>query len=76
MKLSTIVDRCGSLSYSGRYNPEITNISSDSRNMKEGGLFIAIEGYKDNGLLYIEDAISRGVGNELSIRMGASGTRC
>ena len=60
MKLSTIVDRCDSLSYSGRYDPEITNISSDSRNMKEGGLFIAIEGYRDNGLLYIEDAISRG----------------
>lgn len=60
MKLKEIVERCNFLTYDGSRNPEIINISDDSRRVKEGFLFIAIEGYRDNGFRYIDDAIKRG----------------
>jgi UDP-N-acetylmuramoyl-L-alanyl-D-glutamate--2,6-diaminopimelate ligase len=60
MRLSEIADKCGFDCLTGVQDPEITMVSSDSRAIKEGGLFIAIEGYKDNGLLYIEDAVRKG----------------
>ena len=37
---------------------DITNIHSDSRKIKEGGLFIAIKGYLQNGIDYLDSAIS------------------
>ncbi len=60
MRLSEIARRCGCDCQSGSSDPEITMVSSDSRTIRAGGLFIAISGYKDNGLLYIEDAVRRG----------------
>ena len=39
---------------------DITNIHSDSRKIKEGGLFVAINGYNQNGIDYIESAIENG----------------
>ena len=41
-------------------NLDITNIHSDSRKIKEGGLFIAINGYSQNGIDYLDSAISNG----------------
>jgi UDP-N-acetylmuramoyl-L-alanyl-D-glutamate--2,6-diaminopimelate ligase len=60
MRLSKIMDRCGCNYQLRNVDPEITMISSDSRTINEGGLFIAIEGFKDNGIRYIEDAAKRG----------------
>ena len=39
---------------------DIKNISYDSRQIKEDGLFIAIDGFETDGHKYIEDAISNG----------------
>ena len=39
---------------------DITNIHSDSRKIKQGGLFIAINGYLQNGIDYLDSAIQNG----------------
>lgn len=39
---------------------DITNISSDSRNIKQNGLFFAINGYNKNGTEFINSAIDNG----------------
>lgn len=39
---------------------DITNIHSDSRKIKQGGLFIAIDGYLQNGIDYLDSAIQNG----------------
>ena len=41
-------------------NPEIKYIVNDSRKAVKGSLFIAITGYKEEGVKYIEDAVNRG----------------
>lgn len=59
MKLRDI-DANGYIEYDGRMNPEISMVSTDSRTIRKGGLFIAISGYRDDGLRYIDDAVARG----------------
>ena len=44
----------------GDLNLDITNIHSDSRKIKEGGLFVAINGFTKNGVEFIPDAIKNG----------------
>ena len=39
---------------------DITNIHSDSRKIKEGGLFVAINGFSKNGIEFIPNAIEHG----------------
>ena len=46
--------------YIGDLNIEITNITSDSRNIKENGLFVAINGFSKNGIEFIPNAIENG----------------
>lgn len=41
-------------------NLDITNIHSDSRKIKQNGLFIAIDGYSQNGIDYLDAAITNG----------------
>ncbi len=41
-------------------NVLFTNISCDSRNIKEGGLFVAIRGESDDGGNYIKEAVKNG----------------
>jgi len=60
MKLREIVDAANIVVYNGKLNPDISMVSTDSRTMHNGGMFIAIKGYRDNGLRYIEDAVARG----------------
>jgi len=60
MKLKEIVKKNKLCNYRGKQDPEITMICSDSRNVREGSLFVVIEGYRDSGLKYIEDAVKRG----------------
>ena len=38
----------------------ITNIHSDSRKIKEGGLFVAIDGYLQKGIEFLDNAILNG----------------
>ncbi len=44
----------------GNLELDITNVDSDSRNIKENGMFIAIQGYEVDGIDYIESAIENG----------------
>ena len=44
----------------GDLNLDITNIHSDSRKIKEGGLFVAINGFTKNGIEFIDSAIENG----------------
>ncbi|HBE77358.1 MAG TPA: UDP-N-acetylmuramoyl-L-alanyl-D-glutamate--2,6-diaminopimelate ligase [Firmicutes bacterium] len=41
-------------------NVEFSGISNDSRKVKPGDLFVAIPGYKTNGLLYLNEASQHG----------------
>ena len=41
-------------------NPKIDYITNDSRKASKNSLFIAITGYKDQGIKYISDAVKRG----------------
>ena len=38
----------------------VSSITSDSRKVVEGSLFLAVPGEKSHGALFIDDAISRG----------------
>ncbi|MCK4244042.1 MAG: UDP-N-acetylmuramoyl-L-alanyl-D-glutamate--2,6-diaminopimelate ligase [Candidatus Omnitrophica bacterium] len=41
-------------------NPDISGISYDSRRVKEGYLFVAIRGFKDDGHRYLSEALEHG----------------
>ncbi len=41
-------------------NPEISDITADSRVVTPGSLFVAIHGTKEDGRAYVADAVSRG----------------
>ena len=41
-------------------NPEIRSLDYDSRRVKEGSLFFAVEGERTDGHLYIDEALRRG----------------
>ncbi len=44
----------------GNLELDITNVDSDSRNIKENGMFITIQGYEVDGIDYIDSAIENG----------------
>ncbi len=60
MKLEKLLKGLDVLKIVGDLNLDITNIHSDSRKIKEGGLFVAINGYNQNGIDYIDSAIKNG----------------
>lgn len=60
MKLSNVLKNIELNDTANMQDIEITNISSDSRSIKENGLFFAINGYNKNGTDYIESAIKNG----------------
>ena len=60
MNLKEILVGLEGIKAKGNIDVEITNVDSDSRNIKENGLFIAIRGFELDGSDYIEDAIANG----------------
>ena len=60
MLLSKLISEVEIKDKVGDLNLDITNIHSDSRKIKEGGLFIAIDGFKKNGIDFIPNAIENG----------------
>ncbi len=60
MKLSKLIRSVTVKNSIGNLDLEITNIHSDSRKIKEGGLFIAINGFSKNGIEFIPAAIENG----------------
>lgn len=60
MKLKDLLKNIEILNEKGNLEIEITNIHSDSRKIKQGGLFVAINGFSKNGIDFIPSAIENG----------------
>ena len=60
MKLKDIVKNVENIEVYGNQEIEITNITSDSRNIKQNGLFFAIKGFSLDGTKFIKSAIENG----------------
>lgn len=60
MKLSKLISSVEVKNKIGDLDMEMTNLHSDSRKIKEGGLFIAINGFAKNGIEFIPSAIENG----------------
>ena len=60
MKLKELLIGIEGLKVRGNLDIEITNIDKDSRNIKENGLFVAINGFNANGHEYVQSAIENG----------------
>ena len=60
MLLNKLISKVEVINKVGDLNLDITNIHSDSRKIKEGGLFIAINGFTKNGIEFIPNAIKNG----------------
>lgn len=60
MLLNKLISEVEVINTVGDLNLDITNIHSDSRKIKEGGLFIAINGFTKNGIEFIPNAIKNG----------------
>jgi len=61
MKLSFITDQMQQVvEVRGRTDPEVKGVACDSRRVKPGRIFVAIEGTREDGRKYIADAIERG----------------
>ncbi len=60
MLLDKLISKIEIINKIGDLNLDITNIHSDSRKIKEGGLFVAINGFSKNGIDFIPDAIKNG----------------
>lgn len=60
MNLKLLTDRLLLKTVYGPVSREITNLDTDSRNIRPGGLFICIPGYQVDGHDYAENAIHNG----------------
>ena len=60
MKLKAILNEIDGLKAKGDLDLDIKSIAHDSRNVKEGGLFVAIKGFETDGHKYIKNAIENG----------------
>lgn len=60
MKLSKLISSVDVKNMVGDLDLDITNIHSDSRKIKENGLFVAINGFSKNGIDFIPSAIENG----------------
>lgn len=62
MKLSQLIADCNVISIKGNENVEVMGITSDSRRVRQGSLFVAVEGICTDGHSYIGKAIEEGAG--------------
>ena len=60
MKLTDLLKEVNIKNTIGNLDIDITNIHSDSRKIKDNGLFIAINGFTKNGIDFIPSAIQNG----------------
>ena len=62
MRLSRLMRGIDPLEITGRTDSEVASVCYDSRQCREGSLFVAISGLKADGHEFITDALSRGAG--------------
>ena len=60
MKLNDILKNVEGVHVNGDSEIQVTNITSDSRQIKENGMFFAIKGYSLDGTKFIKSAIENG----------------
>lgn len=60
MNLRDLLSDLSNIQIAGLSEREITNLAYDSRNVKPGGIFVAIKGFHTDGHAYIPQAIERG----------------
>ena len=60
MELKRVLTGLEGLKSKGNLDIDVTNITSDSRQVKPGGMFVAIKGFETDGHRYITDAIQNG----------------
>ena len=60
MKLEEIIKECGFTRIDGDAGIEITSITSDSRKVNPGAMFIAVKGYAGDGHRFIASALEKG----------------
>lgn len=60
MELKKVLAGLEGLKLKGSLDIDINNLDSDSRNISEGDMFVAIKGFDVDGHDYIKDAISKG----------------
>lgn len=60
MKLGELMNHTQCIAWSGDLSQEINEVTYDSRQVKPGTLFIAVPGFKQDGHLFIKDAVARG----------------
>ena len=60
MELKKILVGIDGLKAKGNLDIDVKNIESNSKNIKEGDMFIAIKGFATDGHVYINDAIKAG----------------
>ena len=70
-RLNRLVEAITTKAIYGSLELEIAGVTSDSRSVEKGFLFVAIEGAITDGHLFIEDAISRGAVAVVSERMSS-----
>ncbi len=59
MKLQKLIEKCRVIAIRGNEEVEVTGITSDSRTVTLGSLFIAVEGICTDGHAYIGKAIEQ-----------------
>ena len=62
MKLSELIEKLNPLEVKGDLNKDITGVNIDSRQVKEGHLFIAVKGTQVDGHKFIPKAVEQGAG--------------
>ena len=60
MELKKLLVGLDNLKVRGNLDVEISGIESNSKNVKEGYLFVAIKGFSTDGHQYVESAIQNG----------------
>lgn len=60
MQLNDLINSAAIINVTGNINIPVAGITSDSRKVEKGYLFVAINGFNFNGHKFINDAINRG----------------
>ncbi len=58
--LAQVLEDVDILASAGGLEVNITGITNDSRAVKEGDCFVAVRGFREDGLTYVADAVKRG----------------
>lgn len=73
--LRTLADSCGAFLTENTGNLEITSICTDTRRLKPGCLFVALQGERFDGHAYVKEAIEKGAAAVLVERSVQTGDR-